>query len=86
MTGRGTRTMRGAEMRISGQREPVMRKCAITAIPVALMLVVVLAAPALADTDHVLFQPQMDWRLAAVFIVIGLVAFGFALRGLRRPR
>jgi hypothetical protein len=63
-----------------------MRNRAVTAILAALSMLVVLAAPALADTEHVLFQPQMDWRLAIVFAVVGLVVFGLALRGLRRPR
>ena len=63
-----------------------MRNRAFTAILAALSMLAVLAAPALADTEHVLFQPQMDWRIAIVFAVIGLVLFGLALRGLRRPR
>jgi len=63
-----------------------MRNRAITATLAALSLLALLAAPALADSEHVLFQPQMDWRLAIVFIAIGLVVFGLALRGLRRSR
>jgi hypothetical protein len=59
---------------------------AITATLAALSLLVLLTAPALADSEHVLFQPQMDWRLAIVFAVIGLVLFGLALRGFRRQR
>jgi hypothetical protein len=71
-------------MRISALRETVMRWRAITATTAALSILFVVAAPALADTDHVLFQPQMDWRLAIVFAVVGLVVFGLALRGMRR--
>jgi hypothetical protein len=63
-----------------------MRNRTITATLAALAMLIVLAAPALADSEHVLFQPQMDWRLAIVFAVIGLVVFGLALRGLRRSR
>jgi hypothetical protein len=64
----------------------VMAKRAITASTAALAAVLVVAAPALADTDHVLFQPSIDWRLVVVFTVIGLVVFGVALRGTSRGR
>jgi hypothetical protein len=64
----------------------VMAKRAITASTAALAAVLVVAAPAFADTDHVLFQPSIDWRLVVVFTVIGLVVFGVALRGTSRGR
>jgi len=63
-----------------------MRKRAFAAISAVVSALLMVAAPAFADPEFVVFNPPIDWRLVIVFTAVGLFVFGLALRGVRRRR
>jgi hypothetical protein len=63
-----------------------MRTRAIAAAMAVVSALFLVAAPAFADQEFVVFNPPIDWRLVIVFTTIGLVVFGVALRGVKWRR
>ena len=63
-----------------------MHKRALTAATAALSALFVATAPVSADTEYALTPTTMDWRLVALFCVLGVLAFHFALELVNRGR
>jgi hypothetical protein len=61
-----------------------MHKRAIDASTAALLALFLVASPVLADTEHAGTDSPIDWRLVVIVTVLGLFAFGAALRGTKR--
>jgi hypothetical protein len=63
-----------------------MRRRVPVATAAALVALLVIAVPVLADSEYAGIQESMDWRLVVVFVAIGLFAFYAALELASRGR
>jgi di/tricarboxylate transporter len=63
-----------------------MRRRVPAAIAAALVAVVLVALPVLADSEYAGVEESIDWRLVVVFIAMGLFAFYAALELASRGR
>jgi predicted Na+-dependent transporter len=63
-----------------------MRRRVPVATAAALVALLVIVVPVLADSEYAGIQESMDWRLVVVFVAIGLFAFYAALELASRGR
>ena len=63
-----------------------MRRRVPVATATALLGVVLVAMPVLADSEYAGVERSMDWRLVMIFVALGLFAFYAALQLASRDR